>query len=186
MRLAVAGKTLPGQALGGGCRLQGSKLLLHAVLEPPLPESSLVQVQPVLLGTNDHTRAHETHESDDLVGGETMPVDEVGSNQAASPSKTSLAVHGDALLADSDHLVGEVDEVADEVEGWTRAIVENHVQVLDAKGGEVGRRVKLGVEADHETNVAGGEMGKDILEWRRDLSLLQLCHCLRNGRVDRR
>ena len=94
-------------------------------------------MKPVLLGTDNHTRSHESHERDDLVRCETMAVDEIGANQATSSAQTSLAVDSDSLLAHSDGLVSKSNKLADSCERRTCAIVENHVQMLNTQSLEV-------------------------------------------------
>lgn len=124
--------------LCGGCRDHGSSnLLSHGVLEPPLAESALVEMEPMLLGADNHTGTHEAHVCDDLVGSEAVLVNEVGTDQAASSSQTGLAVDSDSLALDSDHLVSEIDELADQAEWRTCAVVKDHVEVLDAQSLEV-------------------------------------------------
>ena len=64
----------------GGGGQQVGELRLHDVFPPPFAEGALVDVQPVLLGADDHAGPHEAHEGDDFVGGEAVPVDEVGAD----------------------------------------------------------------------------------------------------------
>lgn len=155
--------------LCGSCRDDGSgDLLSHGVLEPPLAESALVEMKPMLLGANNHTGTHEAHVCNDLVGGKAMLVDEVGADQAASSSETGLAVNSNSLALDGDHLVGKIDEFADQAERRACAVVEDHVEVLDAQSLEVRRGVELRVETNNKTNAALNEVREDILEWLRN------------------
>ena len=67
----------------------------------------------MLLGADDHAWPHESHERNHLVGGEAMAVDEIGTNQAPCPPKTSFAVDSNALLLNSNRLMGQADELPD-------------------------------------------------------------------------
>lgn len=118
----------------------------------------------MLLRTDDHTRAHEAHVSNDFVCSETVSIDEVGADKTAGSSKTSLAVDGDALALDGNHLVGKVDELLDKAERRAGAIIKDHIQMLDAKRLEVGCRVELRVETHNEANAALDKVGEDVLE----------------------
>ena len=69
-------------------------------------------MEPVLLGTDNHARAHEAHVCDNLVGGEAVLVDQVSPDEAASSSKSSLAVNCDTALLHRNHLMCKVDELA--------------------------------------------------------------------------
>src|SRR5271170_6291968 len=70
-----------------GCQwFRGFELCLYLVLKVPFSELSLIQVQPVLLWPDHHSRPHEAHECNDFVGGETVTVDEVRANQTSCPS----------------------------------------------------------------------------------------------------
>ncbi len=140
----------------GGLRLR--EPLLHAVLEPPLAEDVLVEVQPVLLRADHHARAHEAHKGDDLVARESVAVDEVRADEAAGAAESGLAVHGDGLVLDGNHVVGQPDELAHHGEGGAGAVVEYHVEMLDAVDCEECGGVQRVVQTDYETNVALGEM----------------------------
>lgn len=139
-----------------------AELPLDALLEPPFPEDTLVQVKPVLLGANDHARTHEAHVGDDLVGGEAISVNEVGTNQAASATETSLAMNSNALLPDRDHLVSQANEFAHSGKRWAGAVLEDHVDVLDAKSLKVRGIVENRVEANHESDIPLGKVCQDI------------------------
>jgi hypothetical protein len=65
--------------------------------------------------------------------------------------------------------VCHLDKPPDEGERRARAIFKYHVDVLDAQSGEIGWAVQLRVQANNETNVAGGEVDEDIFEWERQL-----------------
>lgn len=116
---------------------QESHLVLHRILMPPLTEVALIEVQPVLLGTNDHAWAHESHESNYLIGRKAMTVDEIRSDETAGPTKTSFAVYCNCLVLVCDHIVSKVDELPYEWERWACAVIEDHIEVLYAERGEV-------------------------------------------------
>jgi hypothetical protein len=164
---SVAGALLGGNPRSDRHRL--SHLLAHAIFEPPFAERSLVEVEPVLLRPNDHSRSHETHKCDDLVCGESVLVDQISTNQTACATETCLAVDRNALLFDGDHLVGHLDEPAHKCEGRTGAILEDHINVRNSHCSEIGRAVKLRVESHNETDVTLVEMGQNILEWHGKL-----------------
>lgn len=63
-------------------------------------------------------------------------------------------MHSDSFVLDSDHLMGKFDEFLDQRKRGASTIVKDHVQVIDAKSGEVGWRVEFGVETHDEANVA--------------------------------
>ncbi len=77
----------------------GFKPCFELVFQIPFSELSLVEVEPVLLGTDDHAWSHESHKGDDFVGGEAVAVDEVCADQTARSTKTGFAVDGDALFS---------------------------------------------------------------------------------------
>ena len=131
----VCGLSAYGAGWGAGC--EGCELFLAEVFPPPLAECPLVEVQPVLLWANYHTRPHEAHEGYEVVGGETVAIDKVRADETPSAAETSFAVDGDVLLLLSDHFVGESNKLLDHVQGRVGAIVENHIHVLNAQGGEV-------------------------------------------------
>jgi len=131
---------------------------------PPLPEGTLVQVQPMLLWANHHTGAHEAHVGDDLIRSEAVLVDQVCSDEAPGPTQPSLAVNSNALLVYGNHLVRQVDELADQRQRWASAVVEDHVQMLDTELCEVGGRVELRIQAHYQANVARAEVRQDVLE----------------------
>lgn len=147
--------------LGGNLSLRSRGV---GVLEPPLAELILVHVEPVLLRSNNHTRAHEAHESNELRRSEAIAVDEVGANEAASTAETSFAVNSNVLLVDGDNLVGKLDELANKREWRAGSILENHVEVLDAEILKVVLVVEVRVEADDESDVARNKVAEDILE----------------------
>jgi hypothetical protein len=60
------------------------ELTLDALLDPPLSESSLVQVQPVLLRSNNHAGSHKPHERNNLVGSEAMAINQISTDEATS------------------------------------------------------------------------------------------------------
>lgn len=91
----------------------------------------------MLLGTNHHSRAHESHVRDNFIGGEAVSIDEICSNETASSTETSFAVHSNPLLPYCDHVMGEVDELPHKRKRGAGAVVEDHVQVLNAKLCEV-------------------------------------------------
>lgn len=136
-----------GALAGGGFRGGGGEdqreFFFHYVFPPPFSEGALVDVQPVLLGTDDHAGTHESHEGDYFVGGEAVPVDEVCADEAPGSAEAGFAVHRNSFVFDGDHFMGKLDEFLDESERWTGAVVEYHIQVIDAKGGEVGWRVEF-------------------------------------------
>jgi hypothetical protein len=101
-------------ASGSGSGKLPSELPFNALLDPPLSEGSLVQMQPVLLGPNNHARSHKPHERNNLVGGETMAVDQIGANEAASTAQAGFAVNSHAPLLDSNRLVGHANEFANQ------------------------------------------------------------------------
>ena len=149
------------------------KLCLELIFDVPLSELTLVEMQPVLLWTNDHTRPHESHESDDFVGSEAIAVDEVSSDKTACPSQAGFAMHSDTLLL-LDHVVREPDELLDDWESWAGAILKDHINVLNAESCEVCGAVELRVQPDDEANISFDEMGKDVLEWLRNVSRWKL------------
>ena len=112
----------------------------------------------MLLGSNDHSRSHEAHKGDNLIRGESVAVDEVGSNQAARPSKTSFAVYCDTFSANSNHLMSQVDKLANQSQRRARAVIEDHVEMLDAQGMKVGGRVEFRIQADNKSDVALGKV----------------------------
>jgi hypothetical protein len=91
----------------------------------------------MLLWTNNHPRAHEAHVCYHLVGSEAMAEDEICANQASSATKTCFAMDCDALLSDSDDFVSEVDKLPDQRQWRTCAVIEDHVEMLNAESGEV-------------------------------------------------
>jgi hypothetical protein len=100
--------------LGGltaGCdwRSQG-KLLTHGILKPPFSESALVEMKPMLLWSDNHARTHESHESDDLVCGKPISVNQVSTDEAAGATQTSLAVDSNSPFFHGNHFVGHFDE----------------------------------------------------------------------------
>ena len=160
---------------------------LDALLDAPLAEGALVDVQPVLLRADDHAGTHEAHEGDGLVGGEGVAVDEVGADEAAGAAEPGLAVHGDGLLAADDGLVGEADELAHRLERRAGAVLEDHVEVLDAERLEVRRRVQVRVEAHDEPDVAVGEVAQHVAERPRQRRVgVDLGGVARQGVVQRR
>lgn len=124
------------------CRWQSSgKFVFQDIFPPPLTKCSLVEMQPVLLGANDHTRTHESHVRNDLIGGKAIPVNEVCANEAACAAKPSLAVNRNGLVLDCDHVVRHSDELLDHMQRWAGPVVEDHVQVVDTESSEVCGRV---------------------------------------------
>lgn len=128
--------TLLGGNTGRGDRGRLGHLLAHAVLKPPLAEGTLVEMQPMLLGANNHTGAHESHESNDLVRSKSIAVDEVGTDQASSATKTGLAVNSDTLFF-GNHIMGKLDKLAYKLQRRASSILENHVDVGDSHCCEV-------------------------------------------------
>lgn len=118
----------------------------------------------MLLWPNHHSRTHETHECNHFVGSEAVAIDQISSDQAASPTEARLAMDSDALIL-RDHVVGQLDELVDNGECWTGSILKDHIDVLDAKSCKVCWAVKLGVESNDQTNIAPDEMSEDVLEW---------------------
>lgn len=92
----------------------------------------------MLLRADDHARSHEAHVRDDLVGREAVAVDEVCADEAASAPEAGFAVDSDAALLVINGFVRERDEESDHVQRWARPVVEDHVFVRYAEGGEVG------------------------------------------------
>lgn len=68
---------------GGSSSKLSPELTLDTLLDPPLSEGSLVEVQPVLLRSNNHAGPHKPHERDDLVGSEAVAINQVGTNETA-------------------------------------------------------------------------------------------------------
>jgi len=91
----------------------------------------------MLLRANNHAGAHEAHVCDNLVGSEAMLVDQICANEAAGSSKTSLAMDSDSLALHCDHLVCEVDKLANQTQRRAGTVVKDHVQVLNAQSLEV-------------------------------------------------
>lgn len=91
----------------------------------------------MLLRTNHHAGAHESHESNDLVRSETIAVDQVSTNQTSSTTQASLAVDSNSLVLDGDHVVGELYEFAYQLQRWAGSIFKDHVDVGDAHSSEV-------------------------------------------------
>lgn len=156
---------------------------LDGIFPPPFAKFALVEMEPVLLGADDHARSHEAHKGDDFVGGEAVPVDEIGADQAARTAEAGFAVDGDASFALVDCFVRQFDEFLDEGEWRAGAVVEDHVEVVDAEGGEVGWAIEFGVETDDEADVAVGEMGEDVLEWHGQVGASYCSGVLGNGGV---
>ena len=117
---------------GRGRGLWDVKLGFDLVFDPPFAEGALIQMQPMLLRADDHTRAHETHKGNDFVGREAVAIDQISANETPCPTKTCLAVHGDASVLDGDHFVSELDEFVDDRKGRTGSIFEYHVNVGDS------------------------------------------------------
>ena len=88
------------------------QLALNSLLNPPFSESALVEMKPMLLRSDDHSRSHETHEGDDLVRSKTVTIDQIGTNETSGTSQTSLAMNCNTLLLDSDRLVCKLDELS--------------------------------------------------------------------------
>lgn len=91
----------------------------------------------MLLGSYDHARSHESHISNDFVGREAMLVDEVCADETPSSAKASLAMNRNSLLLDSDHLVCQIDELANQTQWGTCAVVEDHIKVFYPHCGKV-------------------------------------------------
>jgi hypothetical protein len=96
----------------------------------------------MLLGANHHSWSHESHESNDLVGGKTMFVDQVCPDQAACSTKTGLAVHSNSLLL-CNRVVCQLDKLTHNRKSRACAIFEDHVDVLDPESSEVAWAVEL-------------------------------------------
>ena len=80
-----------------GMVIEDGEFLPHRVFEPPLAEGALIEVQPVLLWANHHSRSHEAHEGDALVGREAVAVDEVRSNQTSRATESRFTMDGNAF-----------------------------------------------------------------------------------------
>ena len=78
-----------------GCGKFSADSAFNTLFDPPFSESALVEVQPVLLRTNNHAGSHETHKGNDFVRCEAVAVDEIGANEAACATKTGLAVRSE-------------------------------------------------------------------------------------------
>lgn len=118
----------------------------------------------MLLGPDDHTGSHEAHIRDDLVRGKAVTVHEVCADETASAAETGLAVDGDVFPVHGDGCVCEVDELAHEIERRTGAVIEYHVNVGDAEGGEVFGGIEVRIETDDEADVSGVEVLEDVAE----------------------
>lgn len=121
-------------------------------------------MEPVLLWSYNHTRPHESHVGDALVGGKAMSVDKICANEAARSTKTSLAMDSNLLLLDGDHIVRHLDELPYKWQWRTGAIFEFHIVMSDANGGEVGGTVECGVQTDDKANFLRAKVGKYHLE----------------------
>ena len=118
----------------------------------------------MLLWSNYHARAHEPHKRNDLVSRKAMSVDEICTNQTTCPTKARFTVDCNGLVLNSDRFMGELDKLFDKGKRRAGAIVEDHVQMVDSKSGEVGRRVEFRVKAHDEADVVCGEMREYILK----------------------
>jgi hypothetical protein len=94
-------------------------------------------MKPMLLGTDHHSWSHESHIGDNFIGGEAISIDEICSNETASSTEASFAVHSNPLLPYCDHVMGEIDELPYKRKRGACAIVEDHIQMLDTKLCEV-------------------------------------------------
>lgn len=168
----------------GRCRWR-SELGFVLLLMPPFSEDTLIDVEPVLLRSNNHAGSHEAHEGDALVRCEAMAIDEVCADQTACPAETSFAVDCYAFAADVDHVVCQLNKASHKLKRWTCAVVEDHVQMLDAESSEVRWAVKLGVQAYYKANVARLEVREDVLERSGQLRLLHVWDCGRELLVSR-
>lgn len=177
---AVAG-TLLGRNTSRGDRCRLGELLAHAVFEPPFTERALVEVKPMLLRPDDHTRAHESHEGNDFVCTKPIPVDQIGADQASRATQSSLAVDSDTLLPDSDHLVCHLDKAPHQLKRRASSILKDHVNVLDAHGLEVRRIVKLRVQSDNKSHVASSKMDEHVLEGQGQLGGADFGDCRRQS-----
>lgn len=113
----------------------------------PCDEVVLVDVEPVLLRSDNHTGPHDAHESDDLVGSEGVLVDKVGADETTSTAEASFAVDGNDLV-EVGHFLDEADELPDHGELGTSTIFEEHVDVLDADVLKLRSVIELRIEAD--------------------------------------
>lgn len=118
--------------------VRGGKLssnsTLNALLNPPLSECTLVEVQPVLLWSDNHTRSHEAHKGYNLISSKAVAVDKICTNQASSSSETSLAVNSNALLLDGNGFMGQADKLAHGCERRASSVVKDHIEMLNAEG----------------------------------------------------
>lgn len=87
------------------------KLLLNRILPPPFAERSLIEMQPVLLRTDDHPGPHKSHESDYLISGKSVTIDEICTDEASSSAKASFAVYRYCLLLYRDGFMSDFDEL---------------------------------------------------------------------------
>jgi hypothetical protein len=71
-------------------------------------------VKPVLLRADYHSWAHESHERNDLICRESVSVDQIGTDQTACATQTSLAVDSNSFLLYRDHFVCHFDEFLDQ------------------------------------------------------------------------
>ena len=68
----------------------------------------------MLLRSYDHSRSHETHKSNDLVGSKAVAVNEISPNETACSAESSFAVYRNSLVLDINSLMSKLDKLSDE------------------------------------------------------------------------